>query len=194
MSDPSVSGGHVSTVPEPPANDGARPPRRWDPEPVGRDVEIVVGGLLLLGIVGGVLWWLLVSPAEFTRLRAGGVMSENELGKRFAADGVYVVIAAVAGLLSGLVLSWWRSRDPLLTSALLLLGSAVAAAAMAVTGHLLGPGDPGPALQAARIGARVPEQLSVSVSHDFSVYLVWPVAVLGGALLVLLGRAPEEDR
>jgi hypothetical protein len=158
---------------------------------LGRDAAAVLGCLLVLGVLGGVAWALLVSPAEFTKLRDGGSMSEVQLGRRFAADGMYVVIAGIAGLAAGGALSWWRSRDPLLTSGLLVLGSVLAAGAMSLTGHLLGPGDTGAALAAARVGARVPERLDVDV---LTVYLVWPVAVLAGALLVLLGRVPDTDR
>ena len=76
----------------------------------------------------------------------------------------------------------------LLTSVLLVLGAVLAAAAMALTGHLLGPGDPGAALAAARVGGRVPERLDVDT---FTVYLVWPISVLAGALVVLLNVTPR---
>ena len=112
-------------------------------------------------------------------------MGEVDLSRRFNADGWYVAVAAVLGLGSGLALSWWRSRDPLLTSLLLLVGSAVAAALMTVTGHLLGPGPTRAALAAAKVGARIPERLDVDT---FVVYLSWPIAVLLGALVVLLGK------
>jgi len=150
------------------------------------DAAVVIGILLVLGLAGGVLWWLLVDPAAYTKTRDGGVMSEAALRRQFSADGVYAVIAAVTGLVAGLVLTWWRSRDPLLTSLLLILGAALAAAVMALTGLLLGPGDPGTALREAKVGAQVPLRLEVDT---FSVYLVWPVAVLAGALVVLLNSA-----
>ncbi|QWZ10321.1 hypothetical protein KRR39_11695 [Nocardioides panacis] len=153
----------------------------------GRDVAVVLGVLVALGVLCGVLWWLLWDPAAYTKTADGGVMGETDLSRRFAADGLYAVIAGVAGLLSGLGLTWWRTRDPLLTSAALLVGSVLAAVVMALTGHLLGPGDPGAALAAAKVGARVPERLGVDA---FTVYLAWPVAVLAGALVVLLGTAP----
>jgi hypothetical protein len=146
---------------------------------------IVIGSFVLLGVLAGVLWWLLVSPAEFTKLPSGGSMGEVDLGRQFNADGWYVVIAAVLGLVSGLALTWWRSRDPLLTSLLLIPGSAAAAVLMALTGHLLGPGPTRAALAAAKVGARVPERLDVDT---IVVYLTWPIAVLLGALVVLLGK------
>ncbi len=155
----------------------------------GRDVAVVLGVLLALGVLCGVLWWLVWDPAAYTKTADGGVMGETDLSRRFAADGLYAVIAGVAGLLAGLGLTWWRTRDPLVTSATLLVGSVLAAVAMALTGHLLGPGDPGAALAAARVGARVPDRLAVDA---FTVYLAWPVSVLAGALVVLLGTAPAS--
>jgi hypothetical protein len=161
----------------------------------GRDALIVLGGMLLLGAVCGVLWWLLATPAEFTKTKDGGVMDELQLARRFSADATYVVIAVVAGLAAGLGLSWWRGRDPLLTSALLLLGSVLAAAAMLAVGHVLGPGDTEAALDAARAGARVPEALDVGLPdhRTWTVYLAWPVGVLAGALVVLLAAPVDED-
>jgi hypothetical protein len=156
---------------------------------VGRDVAAVLGILLVLGVLGGVLWWRVVPPAEFTKGPRGAGMGELDLGKQFAADGYYVVIAAVAGLVAGIALTWWRWRDPLLTTVLLVVGSALAAAAMAVTGHLLGPGDTSVALAAAKVGDKVAEPLDVDA---FAVYLTWPVSVLIGAGVVLLGRAVEQ--
>ena len=146
------------------------------------DVLVVLGTFLALGVVGGVLWWLLVDPAAYTKLRSGGSMSELQLGKQFGADGWYAVIALVAGLLAGGLLTWWRSRDYLLTTVLVALGSVVAAAVMAGTGGLLGPGNTEAALAAAPVGALVPVPLQVT---GWAVYLVWPVAGLVGALMVL---------
>jgi hypothetical protein len=181
MSDPAPAA--VWAAPQRPTDDasGVRSRRK-----LSGDGAVVIGIFLVLGLAGGVLWWLLVDPAAYTKTRDGGVMSEAALRRQFSADGVYAVIAAVTGLVTGLVVTWWRSRDPLLTSVLLVLGAALAAAVMALTGYLLGPGDPATALREARLGAQVPLRLEVDT---LSVYLVWPVAVLAGALVVLLNSA-----
>ena len=150
------------------------------------DATVVLGILLVLGLAGGLLWWALVDPAAYTKTQDGGVMSEAALRRQFSADGVYAVIAGVAGMVTGLVLTWWRSRDSLATSLLLVVGAVLAAAVMAGSGHLLGPGDPTTALREAKVGAQVPVRLTVDT---LSVYLVWPVAVLAGALVVLLNGA-----
>jgi hypothetical protein len=156
----------------------------------GLDAAWVLGGLLVLGVLCGVLWWLLVDPAMFTKLDSGAAMGEPQLGKRFNADGWYAVLAAIAGLLAGGVLTWWRSRSFLFTTALLVVGSAVAAAAMALVGHVLGPPDPEAALAAAKVGARVPVDLTVTAKAD---YLVWPIAVLFGSLMVLWPPPRDPD-
>lgn len=152
------------------------------------DLATILGSYLLLGLVGGVLWWLLVDPASFTKVGGGGSMGELQLAKRFGGDGWYAVIAAVGGLAAGVTLTWWRMRDLLLTTVLVVVGAGVAAAVMAVTGQLLGPGDPDAALAAAAAGAHVPVPLSV---HAKAGYLVWPIASLVGALIVLW--SPPRD-
>jgi hypothetical protein len=143
----------------------------------------VLGAFLVLGVVGGVLWALLVDPAEYTRMPGGsGAMGELDLAKRFSADGWYAVIAIVGGFLGGVGLTWWRARDYRVTTALLLPGAALAAAVMTAVGRLLGPGDSETALAQVARGETVPAELAVS---SLPVYLTWPIAVLAGALMVL---------
>jgi hypothetical protein len=156
-------------------------------EPAGTgvraDVLWVLGTYVVLGVVGGLLWWLLTEPAYFTKGDSGGLgMGEVQLARRFSADGWFAVIAAVLGLLSGGALTWWRSRDHLLTAVLLVVGSCLASALMAVLGWLLGPSAPDTVAASAAVGDRIATQLEVTADVC---YLVWPIAVLGGALLVL---------
>lgn len=161
--------------------------------PAARDVAAVLLTFLVVGVVAGVLWWLLVDPATYTKREAGGAMPELELGRRFGADGWYAVLGVVLGFVAGLGLSAWRSRDSWLTTMLLVVGSAVAASVAAVVGRVLGPGDTGVALERAAVGAKVPVQLVVSGAV---VYLVWPIAVLVGALMVLWsspGTSEDEE-
>lgn len=163
-------------------------PRRADG--AVQDTLAVLGSYLVLGVLCGLAWWLLVEPAMFTKLEGGGSMGEVELGKRFDADAWYAVIAALAGFLSGGLIGWWRSRDLLLTTGLLLVGAGIAAAVMAVTGYLLGPGDPDAALAAAKVGEQVGVQLEVTAR---AAYLVWPISALIGGLIVLWS-SPSRDR
>jgi hypothetical protein len=89
------------------------------------------------------------------------------------------------------VINWWRQRDLRLTTLTLVLGSGLAAAAMALTGRLLGPGDPDVALAQARPGEKVPVELLVTAPAS---YLVWPVAVLLGALIILWSPPKDEPQ
>lgn len=167
-----------------------------------RDVAVVLGGLVVLGVLCGVLWSLVVTPAELTRLPNGGALNETALGAQFGADGWYAVIAATTGLVAGFVLMAWRSRDALWTAAVLVLGALVAAALMAVVGHLLGPADPRDTLAAAKVGTKVPESLNLGVrpvspfgpylKGTAMFYLAWPVSALAGCLAVLLARVPAS--
>lgn len=157
------------------------------------DVLAVLGTFLVLGAVCGVVWVLLAHPGHLERV-AGGFQapSEVDLARRFSADGWYSVIAIVAGFLGGLGLTWWRSRDFLLTTLLLIPGAALAAAVMALVGHALGPADPHVVLASAPRGQVAPLQLEVTAK---ACYLVWPVAVFFGSLMVLWSspRMPEAD-
>lgn len=147
------------------------------------DVVAVLGTYVAVGVVGAVLWWLLCDTATFTVTRNGGLaMGEAELAQRFNPDAWYAVIAAVLGVVSGAAVTWWRSRDQVLTSVLLLVGSALAAAVMAVLGGWLGPADPETLVATAQAGARLAAPLAVDAP---AIYFVWPVSALIGALVVL---------
>jgi hypothetical protein len=155
------------------------------------DVLVVLGWHLVVGVLGGVAWWLLADLPVYTATASGAHMSEVALSHRFDADGWFVVIAAVAGFVSGVVLTWWRSRDHRLTTVLLLVGSVVAAASHGVVGGVLGPPDPEPVLAGLAEGETVPVPLVVSADVA---YLSWPIAVLAGALMVLWSSTRVGDR
>lgn len=146
------------------------------------DAAAVLVTFLVLGVLGAVTWWLLVDPAVYTKSRGGGAMGEVDLARRFDADGWYSVIAVVAGFLAGAGLTWWRARDVRLTTALVVVGSLLAAVVMARVGALLGPESSDVVLAAVRRGATVPVQLEVTA---VAAYLMWPMATIVGALMVL---------
>ena len=154
------------------------------------DAVAVLGVYLALGVVTGVLWWLLVEPAVFVVGPDGGLgMGEDQLSLQFRDEGWYAVVAGVAGLVSGAVVTWWRDRDPLLTVFLVLAGAVAAAAVMALVGGVLGPPDPA-SLTGLRPGETVPAALRLDA---VAAYLVWPILALVGALLVLWGPTGVES-
>lgn len=155
------------------------------------DAAAVAGTFLVLGGVAGLAWWLLVDPAVYTSGPGGAAMGELELAKRFSADGWYSVLAVVLGLPAGAVLTWWRSRDPRATTVLLVPGAALAAATCAYLGRLLGPEDPGARLQGAAPGSTFPVELTVTA---YQAHLLWPLAALAGALMVLWSSTAGPSR
>lgn len=180
---------HDQTV-VPPGQPGADDRGRGRRHGALEDLVAVLGGYLVLGLVGAVLWWALCDPAMFTKAEGGGLgMGEVELAKRFNADAWYAVIAAVLGLLSGTALTWWRARDPLLTATLVLLGSLLAAGVMSVVGGWIGPPDPRSVAGSVEVGGLVASPLRVDAAVC---YLVWPVTALIGSLIVLWSPPPDE--
>lgn len=151
-----------------------------------QDAGRILGSFALLGVLCGVAWLLLVDPAQKVRVEGGVGQSEIELARMFGYDGWYAVIAAAVALIAGLVLSNWRSRDPLATLLFVLAGSALAAVLMQGTGYLLGPADPAAVLRDAPLGTTADVQMTVS---GLATYLAWPMAALLGALISLLSRS-----
>ena len=105
-------------------------------------------------------------------------------------DGWFFVIALVGGVLSGVLLLWWRRRDPLLTVALVTLGGGLASWVMLQAGRLFGPGDEVAALRRLPDGAQVSEHLRLNAT---GVAWVWPVAAAFGALVFLWVLAKPAD-
>lgn len=152
--------------------------------PLVRDAGVVLGWFVALGVVAAVLWWQLTPLAEYTRTTTSAEMGEEQLGRQVSADGWYVTIAAVAGLLSGVALLSLRRRDPVAMVVLVTLGAFLSAWVMLRVGLWLGPPDPGAALRDARVGAKIPMRLE---PHASGVIYVWPIAALLGAIGVIWG-------
>ncbi len=179
----------------------ASPPQRRARRHVGhlpllRDAGFVLGWFAVLGAIAALVWWQVTPLAEYTRTATAGQLSEEQLGREVAADGWYVVIAAVGGLVSGVALAALRRRDPLATVLLVAGGAFLAAWVMLEVGLWVGPPDPGKALEHAATGAKVPMQLK---THARGAFLVWPITALLGVVGVLWGiderrRREPQDR
>jgi len=182
-----------------PTAEGAPPDPAWPPplpedvpdvraeglQLAAKDAGIIIGVFVVLGVLCGVLWLLLVDPAQRVRVDGGVGQDEIELARMFGYDGWYAVIAAPTALIAGLVLTTWRSRDPLATLLLVVAACVLAALVMQGTGYLLGPADPVKVLTDAPIGATADVQMEIS---GLSTYLAWPVPALLGSLISLLSR------
>jgi hypothetical protein len=152
--------------------------------PLVRDVLLVLGWFVAMGVICAVVWWQVTPLAEFTRTSTNAQMGEEELGRQVNTDAWFLVIAAVGGLLSGVALLGMRRRDPVAMVVLVALGAGLAAYLMVEVGLWLGPSDPRSTIAGVAVGDTVPMQLE---PHAHGVLLAWPVAALVGALGVLWG-------
>jgi hypothetical protein len=152
--------------------------------PVVTDTLVVVGWFVLVGVIGALLWWQVTPLAEYTRTASNAQMGEVQLGRQVSADGWYFVVAAVGGLLSGVVLLSWRHRDPVVMVVLVTVGALLAGWLVLRIGLWLGPADPRDVLPHVAEGAKVPLQLRV---HASGLLLVWPITALLGAISVIWG-------
>ncbi len=173
------------TTTEPPAAPG-NPSRTAG---VLQDVGIVLGWFLVAGVLGALVWWKVVDLPQATRTRTGIVVEAAQLGKQVNIDGWFFLIAGVGGLVSGLVLTMWRHRDPVLTVVLVALGGGLASFVMQRLGLILGPGSEVDALRHKALGAHALMRLQI---HASGVLWVWPAAAAFGALLYLFVINPPD--
>lgn len=158
--------------------------------PVVRDALVVLGWFVVAGLVGGVLWWLLTDLPKVTKSGGRAVLDAEGLAGQVAIDGWFITIAAVGGLVSAIVLTAWRRRDPVATVLLVVLGAGLASFLMVRLGHLLGPGEEREALRSVPEGGSVRMQLQL---HAPGAAWVWPAAAACGSLLWLWITTNPDD-
>jgi hypothetical protein len=161
----------------------ATPPPPRTPVVAGLlDALIVAAWFVGAGLVGAWVWVQVVKPPEVTRTGGSATVPSEELVKQVGIDSWFAVIAVAGGLLSGVLLMWWRRRDPLLSVVLVTLGAGLASWLMIHVGKALGPDNEIAALRKLSDGSHVSEQLRL---HAPGVAWVWPIAAAFGALIYL---------
>ncbi len=151
-----------------------------------RQAGILLGSCILMGLVGGVLWWL-VTPLPHYQVVSGQVsMDAVQLMKQANSDVFYTVIATVIGVLIGGFWSLSRGGDALKSVILLVFGAAIAGLVMWQVGGWLSPGAKSVTLSGLKSG----QQLSVPLRLDSMVtLLILPVAAVCASAIVLWARA-----
>lgn len=152
-----------------------------------RDTVLLLGSV---GIVVGVLWWLL--HPEVTYVVYGGVAHPEapERGDTFALDGILTLLCLAAGLLTGALL-WQRHHGRALATLLALVVGGVAASVLAVVvGGVLGPDPLDERAAQAENGAELVTDVALSSP---AVLLVWSIAAVL-AVLGILAVTPSEPR
>lgn len=159
----------------------------------GSPVRTALAILLAYAVVGalaGVVWeWVWSPPGQVIEKHQVFYDSYASLRRVFDGTGLYVLVGAVASALLALVISLLTRGRELLVLALVVIGSALAAALMWRVGTLLGPADP--ATLAAHTTARTEVSGQLTVQGK-SPYVIWPfmsLIVLSGVFFAWPGRA-----
>lgn len=143
------------------------------------------------GMAGGWLWWRWWGPppdGKIYELRDGGLQwypdpFDPGLTRDFSGTATYVVIAIGLALLLGVLAGIVCRRVAVAGLVVLLVGTAVAAAAMAVYGTSFSPADPMTLIKSHKVGDSLPGHLHVA---GWTPYLIWPVGGLIGYFVVML--------
>jgi hypothetical protein len=152
-------------------------------------IRPLVDGVVILGIfaaVGAVCGWLWESRwTAPTGVVYQGKWYPDGAGtdRMFDGTGSYVVIAALAGLLLGLVCAWLFTAAELVTVVAVLAGGALATWVMHAVGVHLAPADPAVRAKDAADFTKLGGTLQ---TYGDSYRVAFPGAALLGAALVFL--------
>lgn len=155
---------------------------------VGIEAGLFLGIFVVASAVGATIWNSAVTVPQVV-LYQGQLITPTavQATQTVGIDAVYLFVSLPIGLVLGAGLMYWRRSTPVRTVAILAVVSVFAAALMERLGLWIGPGDPMSLLQHAPTGTTASGQLAVQAT---GVLLVWPVAAVLGALLVLLFAPP----
>lgn len=154
--------------------------------PAVRRAAVVLVLFAVAGALAGVLWEWLWTPPTGVVLDREFLLDGEGLRSAFSGTALYVLVAAVAGLLLGVGVAVLTDDSELVTLAAVLVGSVLAAWLMYVVGTALGPPDPGPLADRAQDMTRLPDDLQVS---GWSPFVAFPSGALVGVTVVFVGLA-----
>jgi hypothetical protein len=136
------------------------------------------------GAVAGVVWehfW--TAPVGQVQQGQWALVDETGLRADFAGIGLYVVVAAVAGLVVGVLTGLVLDRAELVSLVVLALSALLAGWLMWKVGAHRGPPDPRPLAAGLADGTRLPGDLRL---HSRVPFVSFPLGSVLGFALVLL--------
>ena len=154
----------------------------------------VVGMLVayaLVGVAAGWLWHELWTPAEGVVVQHEWYPSGDALRDDFSGTGLYVLVAAGAGLVLGIACSVVGGRRPLLTVGAAVAGSALAARLMATVGERLGPTDPHELAKSLDDGKQLPSALSLTGFSPTLAFTIGTLVALAVVFTIFPGKTHE---
>jgi hypothetical protein len=151
---------------------------------------VVLSAFLVVGVAAGALWERLWTPPEGAVREGTWVLGSAGVAEAFAATGIYILVAAVAGSVTAAVAAWWFSGSELSVLVAVVVGASLAAWVMAATGHALGPPDPQVVAAAEHEATGVPADLRVGA---VGAYAVFPASAVTACLAVWWGLRPRGE-
>ncbi len=148
-----------------------------------RSAAAVVGVLAVLGVLAGLLWGV-ASPHSLGFVSQPGLVIPNETEQFIGADGRYVFITAIIGVIAGVLCWGWRARRGPVLALGLTVAALLGAALTALVGHLVGGGHAGGA-----VNARITLPITL---HARGLIAVEPVVALLVYLAGTLLSGPDD--
>lgn len=174
----------LTAPPAAPAPAG-EPRGRWSLlVPYAVQAVAIVAIFAAVGAVAGVVWEWVWTPPVGVVVHHQWLQDEVGLRGDFSATGTYVLVAVVAGLLTGVVVSLLLDRSELVTLVAVVAGALLAGWVMHRVGSHLGPADPRHLAASAKDETQLPGPLVVSGK---SALRAFPAGALLGLTVVFLG-------
>lgn len=155
-----------------------------------RQALLIVGIFVAVGAGCGVLWERLWTAPVGIVYEDKWYLIGPDAVHSFDGTGRYILIAAIAGLLLGTVLSLAFDRDEVATLIGIAVGSVLAALLMAWLGNQLGPPDPRELAAGKEDRTELSSDLRV---EGRSPYVAFPAGALTGAVIVWFGLSRRQD-
>jgi hypothetical protein len=145
---------------------------------------LVVTVFAVAGAAAGVLWEWIWTPPQGVVVDHELLLDGNGLRADFSGTALYVLVAALSGLLVGVLVAVLADRYELVTLAAVAVGSALAAWLMLQVGQWLGPPDPTTLAANADDYTRISDDLRVAGTSAFTAF---PSGALIGLVVVFIG-------
>jgi hypothetical protein len=155
-----------------------------------RQVLLVLVAFAVAGALAGAVWEWVWTPPTGVALGKEFLLDGDGLRGDFSGTALYVVVAAVAGLLVGVLVAVLSDRDELATLVVVAVGSVLAGWLMLRTGVALGPPDPGPLARSADDYTPLVDQLAVAGRSPF---VAFPAGALLGLIVIFIGLSRRRS-
>ena len=151
----------------------------------------VLAAYAMVGLLAGWVWHELWQSSEGVVFQKEWYPDGDGLRQEFSGTGLYVLVAAGAGLVLGAVFAIVGGARPVQTVVLCVAGSLLAAWLMLTLGEWLGPPDPHALAESADDGTRLPSALRVSGLPPLFSFTVGSLVALAVVYTLLPGKTRE---